>query len=148
MNAVSLKPRRRSLAKYGLFQPERRIRRRKRVVLEKSEASLRFSKSARHVFSIPLTYSIFRWAKALYHKLTDHLLTIIEEKDRYRQALGFSKEPGVVVNSGGQTVMDICSEIAETLFLTSEDSIYMKDDLDELGKCVNNRVIALVLFCL
>lgn len=84
----------------------------------------------------------FRWAKPAYHKYTDYLLTIIEEKDRYRQALGFSKEPGAIVNSGGQTVLDICSEIAGTLFLTAEDSIYAEDDLDELGKCVNNRVIS------
>jgi hypothetical protein len=84
----------------------------------------------------------FRWAKPAFHKYTDHLLTIIEEKDRYRQALGFSKEPGAIVNSGGQTVTDTCSEIAGTLFLTAEDSIYTKDDLDELGKCVHNRVIA------
>jgi hypothetical protein len=89
-----------------------------------------------------LTGFVFRWAKKEYHKHTDYLLTIIEEKNRYRQALGFSKEPGVVVNSGGQTVMDVCLKIAEILFLTSKDSMYTKDDLDELGKCVSNRVIA------
>ena len=84
----------------------------------------------------------FRWAKPAYHKYTDYLLTIIEEKDRYRQALVFSKEPGAIVNSGGQTVLDICSDIAGTLFLTAEDSIYAEDDLDELGKCVKNQVIS------
>lgn len=73
----------------------------------------------------------------MYHKLTDHL-TIIEKKGCYQPALGFSKKLGAVVISGDQPVIDICLEIAETLFLTSEDSPYMKDNLDELGKCVSN----------
>jgi hypothetical protein len=76
-----------------------------------------------------------RWAKKEYHEHTDHLLTIIEEKDRYRQALGFSKEPGVAVNSGGQTVMDICSEIAETLFLMSEFRIFIIQQFLSLQLC-------------
>jgi hypothetical protein len=141
---VSLKPRRRRRrAKYSLCQLGRRTSKLPRR-LRKSETSLSFSTSI-HCFFFDMVHvrlTFFRWAKPAYHKYTDCLLTIIEEKDRYRQALGFSKELGAVVNSGGQTVMDICLDIAGTLFLTAEDSVYTKDDLDELGKCVHNRVIA------
>ena len=51
--------------------------------------------------------------------LTDQLLTIIEQNLRYRQAFGFSKEPGTYPTTGGKTLADsdLYTEVASELLL-------------------------------
>ena len=78
------------------------------------------------------------WAKVQNHVLTDRLLTIIEEKPHYRQAFGFSKEPGTNVKMGGLTLVDLYTEIADELLVSGQDSNFTADDLPELQKVVSN----------
>ncbi|KDR81305.1 hypothetical protein GALMADRAFT_222736 [Galerina marginata CBS 339.88] len=84
-----------------------------------------------------------QWAKVENHPLTDQLLTIIEDKPRYRQAFGFSKEPGTNATTGGQTLVDLYTEVAGELLVSGEDSNFTEDDLPELQKVVSNRISAL-----
>lgn len=78
------------------------------------------------------------------HPLTDRLLTIIEEKPRYRQAFGFSKEPGTNPSTGGQTLTDLYTKVAEELLVVSNDSKFTEDQLPELQKVVSNRISAYI----
>jgi len=84
--------------------------------------------------------------KAPNHPLTDRLLTIIEEKPRYRQAFGFSKEPGASATTGGLTLADLYTEVADELLVAGQDLNFMAEDLPELQKVVSNRISAYVYF--
>ncbi|KIK02694.1 hypothetical protein K443DRAFT_5966 [Laccaria amethystina LaAM-08-1] len=77
---------------------------------------------------------VIQWAKLKNHPLTDRLLTIIEEKPRYRQAFGFSKEPGTNVTTGGQTLVDLYTKVADELLVLEKSSNFTADDLPELQK--------------
>ncbi|KAJ7159636.1 hypothetical protein C8R46DRAFT_1224218 [Mycena filopes] len=84
---------------------------------------------------------VVQWAKKSYWGLTDELLTIIEGKPRYKQALGFDKGVSGPVDTGGQTIIGICADIAEELFITNKtNTIYTTDDLANLATVVKNRV--------
>lgn len=87
------------------------------------------------------------WAKPRYHGLTDQLLTIIEESPRYRQAFGFSKEPGTNPTTGGLTLVDLYTEVASELFLadlSDFDLSFTNDDLPTLQNVISNRISAYV----
>ena len=83
---------------------------------------------------------IFRWTKVEHHPLTDQLLTIIEEKPRYQQAFGFSKEPGTNATTGGLTLVNLYTKVANELLVSGKDSNFMEDDLPELQKVISNRI--------
>ncbi|KAF8159924.1 hypothetical protein B0H34DRAFT_674202 [Crassisporium funariophilum] len=86
------------------------------------------------------------WARKNFHVLTDRLLTIIEDNPRYQQAFGFSKLPGTNPTTGGMTLADIHTEVAEQLLLVdlSElELIFTEEDLPKLCSVICNRVSAL-----
>jgi hypothetical protein len=85
------------------------------------------------------------WAKPKYHTLTDQLLTIIEENSRYRQAFGFSKEPGSNPTTGGQTLADLYTEVASELLLADLSDLdlnFTHSDLPILQNVISNRISA------
>ena len=87
------------------------------------------------------------WTKPKYHTLTDRLLTIIEENPRYRQAFGFSKEPGTNPTTGGQTLADLYTEVASELLLADHSDLdfelnFTHDDLPMLQNVFSNRISA------
>ncbi|KAJ3502371.1 hypothetical protein NLJ89_g8915 [Agrocybe chaxingu] len=91
-----------------------------------------------------------KWKRTIYHHYTDSLLTIIEDKPRYRQAFGFSKDQSTPVSTGGQPVAELHAEVAQTLFFETEEPpegqselSFRKDDLSALAKAVGNRISAL-----
>jgi hypothetical protein len=100
-------------------------------------------------FCLPLAdlAVVCRWSRAVYHHYTDSLLTIIEDRPRYRQAFGFSKPLSTAVSTGGQSIVGLHAEIAETLFFETVDPpdgqsslSFRKDDLPALAKAVGNRI--------
>ncbi|KAF8801586.1 hypothetical protein BYT27DRAFT_7261923 [Phlegmacium glaucopus] len=75
------------------------------------------------------------WAKPRYHRLTDQLLTIIEENPCYQQAFGFSKEPRTNPTTGGLTLADLYTKVASELFLadlSDLDLSFTNNDLPTL----------------
>ncbi|CAA7264515.1 unnamed protein product [Cyclocybe aegerita] len=82
-----------------------------------------------------------KWKRGIYHHYTDSLLTIIEDKPRYRQAFGFSKDQSTPVSTGGQPVAELHAEVAQSLFFETEEPpkgqselSFCKDDLSALAK--------------
>ncbi|KAF9474529.1 hypothetical protein BDN70DRAFT_936579 [Pholiota conissans] len=66
-----------------------------------------------------------QWAKLEFHRYTDELLFIIEESP---------------LPTGGQTVSDLYTEIADELFVQRENAAFTSTDPDELQKVASNRV--------
>ena len=56
------------------------------------------------------------------------------------QAFGFSKEPGTNATTGGRTLVDLYTEVADELLVSGpDDSLnFTEDDLPELQKVVSN----------
>ena len=85
------------------------------------------------------------WARPKYHTLTDQLLTIIEENPCYRQAFGFSKEPGTNPTTGGKTLADLYTEVASELLLADLSELdlnFTHNDLPILQNVIANRISA------
>ncbi|KAF8144499.1 hypothetical protein K438DRAFT_1992751 [Mycena galopus ATCC 62051] len=87
---------------------------------------------------------VVQWAKEEFYYLTSELLTVIEGKARYRQALGFAKGINGPVDTGGKKLPAILADIAEDLFIKDKsDTKYTTEDLPVLAGVVKNRVAAL-----
>ncbi|KAJ6493762.1 hypothetical protein DFH09DRAFT_1451111 [Mycena vulgaris] len=82
-----------------------------------------------------------------FYHLTDALLTIIEGKPRYRQAFGLDKGQSGPVDTGGNKIPELCSDVAKALFLPDEtdptskkpENTYTADDLPSLSGVVKTR---------
>ncbi|KAJ6564949.1 hypothetical protein DFH09DRAFT_1475475 [Mycena vulgaris] len=87
------------------------------------------------------------WSKPTFYHLTDALLTIIEGKPRYRLAFGFDKGQSGPVDTGGNKIPELCSDVAKALFLPDEtdptskkpENTYTADDLPSLSGVVKTR---------
>ncbi|KAF8160102.1 hypothetical protein K438DRAFT_2025870 [Mycena galopus ATCC 62051] len=87
---------------------------------------------------------VVQWAKEEFYYLTSELLTVIEGKARYRQALGFAKGINGPVDTGGKKLPAILADIAEDLFIKDKsDTKYTTEDLPVLAGVVKNRVAAM-----
>ncbi|KAF8193535.1 hypothetical protein K438DRAFT_2017673 [Mycena galopus ATCC 62051] len=87
---------------------------------------------------------VVQWAKEEFYYLTSELLTVIEGKARYRQALGFAKGINGPVDTGGKKLPAILTDIAEDLFIKDKsDTKYTTEDLPVLAGVVKNCVAAM-----
>ncbi|CAA7257432.1 unnamed protein product [Cyclocybe aegerita] len=91
-----------------------------------------------------------KWKRGIYHHYTDSLLTIIEDKPRYRQAFGFLKDQSTSVSTGGQPMAKLLAEVAQSLFFKTEEPpegqselSFRKDNLSALAKAVGNQISVL-----
>ncbi|KAJ8583204.1 hypothetical protein M405DRAFT_937362 [Rhizopogon salebrosus TDB-379] len=83
--------------------------------------------------------TLVAWSKQENHHLTDTLLTLIEESNTYCKAFGFALLGGKVPSTGDRPA-DLYRQLATSLFLECEDSLWKDVDLNDLADTVKNRL--------
>ena len=79
-------------------------------------------------------FILISWSKPENHHLTDSLLTLIEESNKYRKAFGFALLPGSSnVPSTGERPGNLYRQLATSLFINSEDSSWKGADINDLA---------------
>jgi hypothetical protein len=109
----------------------------------RKKSRLLFCESIKFLIVLYYAKNLTSWAKPKYHTHTDQLLTIIEESPRYRQAFGFSKEPGTNPTTGGKTLGDLYTEVASELLLADLSDLdlnFTHDNLPILQNVISNRI--------